>query len=226
MTNESATASTPTLQAIQVYTMAGICLVLGLAIGYLMRGSVGSAPSAQSSLNTVSRADPAARPAGHMPTLDDMKRMADKQAAPLLDKLKAHPNDPALLTQIGAIYHATHQFKEATVYYDRAVQAEPSDVPARTRLASSLYRGGDADGAIAQLNRALSYDPRNANALFDLGMIRMQAKGDSKGAVAAWQKLLKTNPNLKPDRKAEVQRLMAEVSAHTSGQAMPRRIEQ
>jgi len=78
-------------------------------------------------------------------------------------------------------------------------------------LASSLFRGGDADAAIAQLNRALADDPKNANALFDLGMIRLQGKKDGRGALAAWQQLLKSNPQLSPDRKAAVLKLMADV---------------
>jgi cytochrome c-type biogenesis protein CcmH/NrfG len=74
------------------------------------------------------------------------------------------------------------------------------------------------DGAIAQLNRSLSYDPKDANSLFDLGMIKLQGKQDSKGALAAWQQLLKTNPQLSADRKATVQKLMASVQTAAGDQ--------
>jgi cytochrome c-type biogenesis protein CcmH/NrfG len=140
-----------------------------------------------------------------------MKQAADKQAAPLLDKLKGEPNSSALLAQVGAIYHGSHQFKEASAYYGKAVQIDPTNVALRNKLASSLYRSGDVDGAIGQLNQALSYAPKDANSLFNLGMIRLQGKGDGKGAVAAWQQLLKSNPQLSEDRKADVQKLMANV---------------
>jgi cytochrome c-type biogenesis protein CcmH/NrfG len=137
--------------------------------------------------------------------------MADMQAAPLLEKLKSNPNDSSLLVQVGAIYHTTHRFKEAADYYSRALNIDPRNVTIRTKLASSLYRNGDVDGAIAQLNRALSYDPKDANALFDLGMIKLQGKSDPRGALADWQRLLKTNPQLSPERKATVLKLMADV---------------
>ena len=91
------------------------------------------------------------------------------------------------------------------------MQANPKNVALRTKLASSLYRSGDVDGAIAELNRALSYNPRDANSLFNLGMIRLQGKRDTKGALTAWQQLLKSNPQLSADRKAEVQKLIAQV---------------
>ena len=149
--------------------------------------------------------------AGRMPTLDEMKQVADKQAAPLLEKLNSDPNNSAVLVEVGAIYHSTHQFKEAAAYYRKAVDTDPGNVATRTKLASSLYRNGDVDGALAQLNRALSYDSTDANSLFDLGMIRLQGKQDGKGALAAWQRLLKTNPALSSDRRATVEKLMADV---------------
>ena len=210
MENASTLESAPgeVLAPRQVYLIAAICLAVGLGIGFLSRGMQRS----PSTTAHVASSTPSAQPASvRVPSLEDMKRAADKQAAPLLEKLKANPNDSALLTQVAAMYHGNHQFKEAAGYYDKAVQADPKNVSLRTRLASSLYRNGDVDGAIAQLNEGLRYDPRDANSLFNLGMIRLQGKGDGKGALAAWQKLLKSNPQLSAERKAEVQKLMADV---------------
>ena len=146
-----------------------------------------------------------------MPSLDQMKQMADKKAAPLLEKLKGDPNNSDLLLQVGKIYKSTHQFKEAAGYYDKALQVDPKNVAVRTAMASCLYYNGDVDGAISQLQQALHYDPKDANSLFNLGMIKWQGKQDSKGALAAWQQLLKSNPQLSADRKAQVQKLMADV---------------
>jgi cytochrome c-type biogenesis protein CcmH/NrfG len=146
-----------------------------------------------------------------MPSLEEMKKMADTKAAPLLEKLKGDSNNSDLLIQVGNIYKATHQFKEAATYYDKALQVDPKNVAIRTEMASTLYYNGDVDGAISQLQQALRYDPKDANSLFNLGMIKWQGKQDSKGAVAAWQQLLKSNPKLSAERKAQVQKLMADV---------------
>jgi tetratricopeptide (TPR) repeat protein len=148
---------------------------------------------------------------GQLSSLEEMSRIADKEAAPLLEKLKSNPKDSAALLQLGAIYHTVHQFKQAAVYYGRAVEIDPKNLSIRAKLASSLYRDGDVDGAIEQLNRSLRYDPSDANSLFDLGLIRLQGKQDGKGALAAWQQLLKSNPQLSPERKATVEKLMANV---------------
>jgi len=222
MTNEPATAATSSESSpwTRVYLKAAICLVVGLAVGYLLRGSRSSAssvlPAASVAKSSVRAGAMGAREmpggAGHM------QQMANKQAAPLLERLKSDPNNSALLIQVGGIYHTTHQFKQAAEYYDKALQVDPKNVAIRTKLASSLFRMGDADGAIAQLNQALSYDPKDANALFDLGVVKLNGKQDSKGALAAWQRLLKSNPQLSADRKATVQKLMAAVMTTLSDQ--------
>jgi len=207
-----------TLKARQTYSMAAIYLVIGLAIGFVLRasqsaGSASVVPAARSVPSVSGSANPAANPPAHALTLDEMKRIADRQAAPLLEKLQSHPNDSALLMQLGSVYHSAHQFGEAAAYYGKAVAADPKNAAARTKLAISLYREGDADAAVAQLNRTLADDPSDANALFNLGMIRWQAMHDATGAVAAWRQLLKSNPQLSDDREAEVQRLIGGVMA-------------
>lgn len=193
----------------QVYVMAGICVVIGLALGYLFRGSaskaVPAAPVAQAS-------SPGAMTApAQMPSLDQMKQMADKQAEPLLAKLKSDPNNSDLLNQIGTIYKATHQFKEAASYFQKAVQANPKNNLARTDLASCLYYEGDVDGALKQLQQALAYNPKDANSLFNLGIIRWKGKGDTNGAAEAWNQLLQSNPQLDAPKKTQVEKLLAQV---------------
>jgi len=203
-----------TWQAKQVYAMAVISLAVGLAIGYLFRGSQSPPVPALPAADAQANAQPSV-PAGHMggqmPTLEQMKQMADQKAAPLLEKLKSDPNNSTLLLQVGNMYLATHQFKDAAGYFDKALQVDPKNVAVRTQLASCMYYNGDADGAISQLQQALKYDPKDANSLFNLGMIKWKGKQDNKGAVEAWQQLLKTNPQLSADRKATVQKLLADV---------------
>jgi len=198
-------------QAKQVYTMAVISLVVGLAIGYLFRGSQSPAPPAVDAQANPQPGVPPGHMGGQMPSLEQMKQMADTKAAPLLEKLKTDPTNSALLFQVGNIYKATHQFKDAASYYGKAVQADPKNVAIRTELASCLYYDGDVDGAISQLEQSLHYDPKDANTLFNLGMVKWKGKQDSKGAVAAWQQLLKSNPQLDANRKAQVQKLLADV---------------
>jgi cytochrome c-type biogenesis protein CcmH/NrfG len=210
----SATRAGRRLQARHVYLMAALCLVGGLAGGYLARGW--RMPAAAVQARVVMPHPPMS---GRRPSLEELKQMADKQAAPILAKLDKDPTNSDLLVQAGGIYHGAHQFKQAAAYFDRAVAAKPADVTIRTKLATSLFRMGAVDNAIDQLNQALGYSPTDANSLFNLGIIEWQGKQNGKSALAAWQKLLKTNPQLPQDRKAQVQKLIAEVKASTAGTA-------
>jgi cytochrome c-type biogenesis protein CcmH/NrfG len=140
--------------------------------------------------------------------MEQMKAMADVKAAPLLEKLKSDPKNAKLLVQVAALYNSTHQFKDAANYYNKALQVDPKNVVTRTDLASSLYYQGDADGAITELEKALKYSPHDVNALFNLGMIKFKGKDDAPGAIAVWQQLLKTHPDL--DRKATVDQMIDE----------------
>lgn len=212
------TAATALLKATQVYAMAMACLVIGLAVGYLMRSSQLAVRPMQSTAHAVQPVPAGVTNPHSRPSLEQMREISDKQAGPLLEKLKSNPNDSATLVQVGAIYHTSHRFKEAAGYYQRALDTDPKNVAIRTKLASSLYRNGQIDESIAQLNQALKYQPKDANALFDLGMIKLQGQGDGKGALAAWRTLLNTNPELSPDRKATVMKLMADVMTMVSDQ--------
>ena len=193
---------------IQVYVTAAVCLVLGVALGYLFRGSQTPSPVASVS-GQAQPSTPAAMPQ-QMPSLDQMRHMADKQAEPLLAQLKTDPKNADVLKQVAKIYEATHQFQEAAGYYGKALDINPKDIPARTERASCLYYAGDVEGALAQLQQAIQDDPKNANSLFNLGMIRWRGKNDAQGAVQAWQQLLQSNPKLDREKKAQVEKLIAE----------------
>lgn len=205
-------SESPGLAARQVYLIAAICLVTGLFVGYFFLGKHATPTVARNLPPAATPSSSASYSGGHPKlTLDQMKQMADVQASTLIEKSKSDPKNPALLVQIAGIYQATHQFKEATDYFKKALEIDPKNVSARTEMASCLYYSGDVDGALDELNQALKYNPKNANSLFNLGMIKYRGKKDSAGAIAAWQQLLKTNPNL--DRKPIVEQMIAEAKA-------------
>jgi len=212
----------------QVYMMAVLCLLMGLAVGSLFRGSEPPSHTAPMSAQAASRSVPpqptispnSPNTAMHaMPSLEEMKAMADKKAAPWLEKLQSDPNNAHLLNQIAMIYKATHQFQDAAEYYRRVLAADPKNVGARTELASCLYYQGNVDGALAELQQSLHYNPKDANSLFNLGMIRWQGKNDAAGAVSAWEQLLKANPRLDAGKKTQVERLIAEAKRHPNTDA-------
>jgi cytochrome c-type biogenesis protein CcmH/NrfG len=190
-----------------VYGLAAICLFLGVLVGYFLRGSAGAREPATAEATQAGL--PAGAPKGHPTrTLEQMRQLADKQAEPLLAQLKKNTKDKKALTQTAYVYKSAHQFQDAANYFSKVLELDPKEVALRTEMASCLYYSGDVDGALAQLQQSLQYEPKDANSLFNLGMIRWKGKNDPAGAVAAWQELLKTNPKL--GRKPIVEQMIAE----------------
>ncbi len=210
----------------QLMVMCAVCLGLGMAAGYLMRGSA-SAPAPVSTNVTVATPDPAGQYAGPMPptqappketpTLDDLKRMADKQAASVLVKLKSDPKNPQLWNQLGLVYKSAHQFKEAGGYFEKSLQYDPKNLGVRADYASCLYYTGDVDGALAQLNQSLTYDPKHAGTLMNIGIIKWRGKNDVDGAVDAWEKLLQYHPDFPQRDLVEQMVTQAKQGAKTTG---------
>ena len=204
----TAIPETPKLWSnVRAYGLSLICLIAGLAIGYLLR--VPAPPKAAGADAAVPAPATGAAP---MMTAEQLKHMADKKAEPLLAELQKNPKDADLLVQIGSTYAAAHQFKTAQEYYERALSVKGNDPAILSRLSSCYYYEGDVDKAVATLDRALKQDPNNADMLFNMGMLQWHAKTDPKAAIAAWEKLLKAHPD-DPNR-AQVEQLIARARQH------------
>jgi|SRR5579859_3456213 len=198
--------------SLQAYVLAVVCLLVGIAGGWFMRGSQSPASAAETARGSA-MAPAVENPAMQAPTPAQMQKMADTQAAPLIEKLKSEPSNAALLASVGNIYYDTQLYPTAIDYYRRALKAEPANAGVRTDMATAYWYTGDADTAISEFQKSLSYEPTKPNTLFNLGIVEWQGKMDIEKATAAWQKLLDTNPNY--EAKDKVLELMAQAKKHS-----------
>jgi cytochrome c-type biogenesis protein CcmH/NrfG len=199
--------------SVQAYTFAVICLLVGIAGGWFIRGSQSPAAPPAETANASAPAMGSANAGAQTPTPADMQKMADTQAGPLIEKLKTDPTNEGLLENIGNIYYDAQQFPTAIEYYQRALKVQPANTGVRTDMATAYWYTGNADTAIAEFQKSLSYDPNKANTLFNLGIVEWQGKMDINKAVATWQKLLDTNPNY--EAKDKVLELIAQAKKHS-----------
>lgn len=193
----------------QAIILALICLTVGIGGGWIMREL--QSPLATGSAKAASVSAPAANGVSSAPQMSgaaQLKEMADAKAAPLLGNLKSDPNNPDLLTSIGNLYYDAQQYPIAVDYYQRVLKFKPSDTNVRTDMATAYWYMGNADSAIAEFNKALTYAPNSPNTLFNLGVVKWQGKKDAAGAIADWEKLLAANPNY--DGKEKVEQMMSE----------------
>jgi len=202
----------------QAYVLATFCLAFGLVLGYLFRGT--AAPVTADSSDAATTSAPASTPAG-MPgakganlSPEQKAQMLAQAAAPVLQELKQNPNRFETIVKLGNLYYDGQQYQDAIQYYQKAIKMQPENSDVRTDLGTAYWYQGDADKAIAEFNTALRYKPTHPGTLFNLGVVRWQGKMDPAGAVEAWEKLLKTNPQY-PNRQ-QVQDLISRAKQHAA----------
>jgi cytochrome c-type biogenesis protein CcmH/NrfG len=147
------------------------------------------------------------QPAARMPASPEQVRSMTEQALkPLLQELKSKPKDADLLARIAVTYGQAGQFDSAVQYFQRAIDIKPT-APLYTDLAITNHFAGADDKAEKNLNHALEVDPNYPNALFNLGALKMKVHGDTNGAIALWEKMLKASPD--SPHRAEVEAMIA-----------------
>jgi tetratricopeptide (TPR) repeat protein len=195
--------------------LMAVCLLAGIAGGWAIRATHHPAQTETAKAAVIPAASASStNSASQAPGPDQLKAMADNQAAPLIAKLNADPKNPDLLTSIGNVYYDARLYPVAVDYYGRMLQVKPSDAAVRTDMATAYWYLGDADKAIAEFNTALKYAPTNPNTLFNIGLVEWEGKHDSAGAIANWKKLLATNPDYAA--RDQVEKILSDVEKQTA----------
>jgi tetratricopeptide (TPR) repeat protein len=195
----------------KVYILSVICLVLGVALGALFHGPARLSPA---SATNVASDQQIPAGAGQMPPGTANPHMAPNVANdPVFEKLKGDPNNFELLAQAGNTEMKGNDPKSAVGYYERALKVK-DDLDIRTNLANAYFRSGDADQALAELAMVLKVDPKNDKALYNTGVVKLMAKNDSKGAIAAWEAFLKYHPD--HPHKDQVLEMIKRVKSNTA----------
>jgi len=180
------------------------CLLLGVALGYLFRGSASSIP-----LGVTAR-----QSTGVAVENSQAQAALQQSVGPLLEAVNRNPGDFDSLVKLGDLYYDGQKFPSAIQYYERALAIHPENPDVRTDLGTAYWYTGNADKALAEMETSLTHKPGHPQTLFNLGWVKWQGKADAKGAVAAWQKLLKTNPDY--PQKQQVEQYIAKAKEHAS----------
>jgi cytochrome c-type biogenesis protein CcmH/NrfG len=198
----------------QAYAIAVFCLILGVALGYLFRGSASPVANAAPAASAATNSQPA-QPSQPQITPEQQKAMVAQAVAPLLATLNDNPNDFDTIVKVANLSYDGQQYSDAAKYYERALQLQPKNPDVLTDFGTSLWYTGDADKAIAEFQTALKYEPGRASTLFNLGIVRWQGKKDPKGAVQAWEELLQKNPDY--PEKEKLQEFIDRAKQHAKG---------
>lgn len=199
----------------KAYVLAVFCLVVGVALGYLFRGSASPLAETATTAGPANGSVPHGQSTQGEVSPEQQKARLDQAVAPLLATLQSNPDDFNTIVQVANLYYDGHQYPDAVKYYQLAVKSQPENADLLTDLGTSIWYTGDADGAITEFQQALKYRPGHPGTLFNLGVVRWQGKLDPKGAVQAWEELLRRNPNY--PEKQQVQEYIERAKQHAKG---------
>lgn len=128
--------------------------------------------------------------------------------------LATDPKNLRANVELGNSLYDAGRYSEAVPYYQQAFTVDPKNVSVSTDLATALYYAGKADEALAQFDKSLAINPRHGQTLFNLGIVKRDARNDPKGAIAVWERLLTSVPDY-PDA-AKVRTMIAELKTRVS----------
>jgi cytochrome c-type biogenesis protein CcmH/NrfG len=201
MKNQS-TNNTSSWTNTQVYTAIIVVLVVGALAGYLLHSS--GAPADSSAVSASASLPPSQMSASPA-------QMLSVQTQPLLARLQTNPKDVSSLIELGNTYYDAAQWNDAIAYYTRALNETPTNPDVRTDMGIAYYNNGDADRALKEFDHALKDDPRHVQTLFNVGVVKLNGKNDPKGAIEAWESLLKIDPAYR--NRAQVETMMSQAKA-------------
>jgi tetratricopeptide (TPR) repeat protein len=183
---------------------SAVDILFGLIIGLL---AIAALFSAYTNRNrpVVLDADPAMAenaklPEGHPPI------EAPNQIQNLEELSRKDPGNADYRTQVGNAYYDVGQFQKAAEAYQESLRLRPQDPGVETDLGTCYHYIGQSDRALEILDNVLKYSPSFPQALFNKGIVLLDGKKDAKGAIAAWEELLRANPGF-PKREEIEQRI-------------------
>lgn len=125
--------------------------------------------------------------------------------------LATDPKNVRANVELGNRLYDAGRYAEAIPYYQQAFNVDPKNVNVSTDLATAFYYAGRADDALAQFERSLKINPKHGQTLFNLGIVRRDARNDSRGAIDAWEQLLTAVPDY--PEASKVRSMIAELKS-------------
>jgi len=120
----------------------------------------------------------------------DMARVQELSA-----KIKQNPRDFDSLVELANLNFDQKNYGDAVNLYKTALEVRPDALNVRTDMGTAMFYQERFDDAIAEFQQVLQSDPKNAQALFNLGVTMLHGKNDPKRALEYWERMIATNPN-------------------------------
>jgi tetratricopeptide (TPR) repeat protein len=108
----------------------------------------------------------------------------DKYEITVEKMARDYPNDPGLQGELGQVFYAIHQPAQAEVYYDRALDQDPTDLTALNGAGLALLELHRYDEAVRMFDQCLGIDRLSYQCQNNLGATYLEAQNLSQARVA------------------------------------------
>jgi protein O-GlcNAc transferase len=106
-----------------------------------------------------------------------------------------HEEDPASHYHSGVVLFNNRQYDEAIVHFQKALELNPSLVPAYNYLGSAFYQKKQVNESVKYYQKAIQVNPADPAAYMNLGVLFHNGRQHEK-AISCFQAALRFNPNL------------------------------
>jgi tetratricopeptide (TPR) repeat protein len=120
----------------------------------------------------------------------------EAKVAALTGKITSSPTDVASLQELGDIYFAAADYKNAVVWEQRVLDVDAKNQVALLAAGAAQFNLGNAVEAKKQWLVAAGLYPNNAEVHYDLGFLYLsQTPPDTVNMTAEWKKVIAIDPN-------------------------------
>jgi cytochrome c-type biogenesis protein CcmH/NrfG len=112
----------------------------------------------------------------------------------LEEETRRNPGNADAWVQLGDLYFDGDHYRKAIAAYQKALELKPDNADVWTDLGVMYRRTGEPTEAVEAFNKAIKINPSHEIARFNKGIVLLHDLHDRKGAIQAWEDLLKVNP--------------------------------
>lgn len=223
------------MQGRLIYGFGGI--LIGLVAGFF----------AANSLNRQALSEPASSSGSETSTVtSSLPNTSNSQSGGMqadvtqtLEKAEKEPNNFVAQMLAGDMYAQIGKFDKAVEFYKRGIALNGENLQANVVLANALFDSQRFEEAEVYYAKALQIDPRNVNALTDLGTTFVERKQpDYDRAILEYKKALQIDPkssttiyylgiaHLRKGEKQEAERTLTELEQLGAASELVTRLRQ
>ncbi|HEY0172044.1 MAG TPA: tetratricopeptide repeat protein [Pyrinomonadaceae bacterium] len=133
---------------------------------------------------------------------------------------KLRPDDYDTVVKLGNVYSSARRFDDAARWYTAALAKKPDDCDTRSELALTYFmrEPSQPEKAVAELRRALEFDPNHVASLHNLTLMLLETKqfAESETTLARLERADPTYEQL-PRLRGEVEKARSGAGVSTPG---------